>query len=449
MVKMVPVTPELLDTIRYCRWGVFHSFVASIPSLEKRQFLGFRTDSADFSQTSLSDQEFNIIFTQFNSLFSDTFALQTIMSLAIVSGNNELVDYILTIPDFLLTTHDFFVCLLLGSVYMLRKMTWKSHNILFRRIFASCNAAMVLAKASYHTFVENSDPSKYVPDFGEKLEFLISMGMTMFEVDGCGCNALNIMIKNKVPVRYLRMITNTLTKYQLDFVDQRFNSPLLIAINEERPYTILLLIESGATMFGDDLTFAGDLRTRLSPMRHLVLLPWMREITRYLTLLELAHRGITLEKERLFIKYKVRNFFMLYLLGEMGLKFRLERRYEEYVGKDNHVQRVQWTSKIFQYLSKPRTLQSLARSAIQAALPPRKKIGPPLLTLARQGIIPSHMYEYMMFREEIMVAAEYRKSTQENPMPGWYAFGDSKSYFDKDAEEIDESPQGLIFPPKN
>lgn len=447
---MVPVTPELLDTIRYCRWGAYNSFVASIPALEKRHFLGFNTHSVDFSQTTMSQGEFRDVFHQFNTIISDTFVLQTFMALAIVSGNLRTVRYILGIPQFRLTVHDFFVCLTLGSVEMLRYMTWHTHHILFRRLYGSYSAAMVLAKSAHYLYVDGVDTSRHVPDFGEKLQFLVSMGMTMFEVDGCGgCNPYNIMIINRVPADIISIATRTLTKFQLNFVDQRFDSPLLLAINSENPFTIVHLVESGAAMFGDELVIGGDLRTRLSPMRQMIILSWRREIRRYLTFLELAHRGVTLGKEALYLKYRIKNFHMLYLLGEMGLRMRVEPKYGEYVQKDNHLQRAEWTGKIHQYVTSPRTLQSYARSAIHATLPPLKKIGPPLLSLVQRGFIPTIMFEYLLFKGEIMVAEEYRRSSPSNPLPGWYSHLEPYPYFDNDVDDLNETPNGLIFPPRN
>lgn len=436
---MVPVTQPLVEAIRFCRWGAYYSLIASLAQINFRDVTGFYLPTCDFSESGMGAEEYDKIFRYFDSTSTDTGFLQTFMSLAIASGDQRIVDYLLSNPYYELIADDYKVCLLIGTAAMLRRLTWKNHYLLSINVSGVDSAAMVLAKSAHNTFVDNADQTRHVPEFREKVVHLIKMGISMFSVDVSGYTVYTLMIMNRVPVDIIALITPTLTKAQLNFVDRRYDTPLSIAVNTEQPGVIRHLIESGACPFANPLICEGDLRTRLSPMRLMVLTSWRKDCRRYLTLLELAHRNLSFDPEGIYIKYRMLNYHMMYLLGEMGLHFTFQKDYEKMLAKDPNVKRAHWLRKFYNYASKPRTLQSFARTAVLRPTPVGTHISSRVEQIVKEKRLPFHMLEYLLFKPEIMIIEAYRSSTVENPVPGWYDRNDPKCEFEDSVAKIDFS----------
>lgn len=424
--------PHIVESLRFCRQGDLPSLMGALMDEELDVWVNKSIRKSLLLNSGVSEWEYDNSFKYLDPISSERASLRSPFTLALVSGSSEVVDFIIGCNDFVPRYSDFYVALGIGTTDVLRRLTWIDILGIYTK-YAGDNMATLLGKAAFNNYATSQHNRAKVVEYAEKVEFLCRMGVSMAEVDPIdGTTPVSHMVSNRVPVEIIKRVCRTLTPAQVNHVNDNGESMLYTSICSQQLQVASFLIDTGSYIENVDAYLRGDMRRRACPMALLVRYIWLLPICQYQLLMKLVNRNRMLFKHRYTLKYKIVNIFIYRTMVEMGLTLVLSEGYMKKAIEDANVDRATALHMLGEYVSNPKSLQSLCRKAIIKSLPKDRCLYHSVDRIDQQTSLPHTVRDYLMFTSEKRLVKDHQVSTKEKPIPYWYGSKDEKSFFDED-----------------
>ena len=429
------LTYREIAAFRWLRSGNLCDFSTGLQHINQQFFFNFiitlQALSTLYIPQDIIDREFKV---HIPSCGGDKL-ITTALSMAICSGYDNIVDFILNLNTCTPTPIDLFIVLEVGTAAMLKKIGNKCPELIYHKFNDMGTAAMVLARNVKMSRMYNIQAANVANQAAnanddddtiqlyrnncirEKFRYLKNCGLPLHDIDiGTGESVLSMLIYAKCPINIILEVLKDMTYVQMNYSDDRGNTPVIEAISSRRTYLVKVLLESGCEP--DYMTYKG-IRPIDSILTHVIVSAWARPLDQIDMITYFNSRNITImSTDLLQLNYTYVNFYVVKAMRDSGCRMMVSGNYKTILAMEKHDEKKNLMTNIYNYIHNPLSLQHLARTSLMRALPRNKPIEESLLNAGGVSL-PATLKEFVCFEPDREIVNRYGSLILNELLPYW------------------------------